>query len=56
MMVPFPTMVNVGEDLRLERKIESSGFRLVKFEMTEKARAIEFRADNKQAGKQENGR
>lgn len=56
MMVPFPALVNMAEDISLDRKIESSGFRLAKFEMTEKARSIQFRAYNKQAGKQENGR
>lgn len=40
MMVPFPALVNVAEDVSFDRKIESSGFRLAKFEMTEKARSI----------------
>lgn len=40
MMVPFPALVNVAEDFSLAGKIESSGFRLANFEMTEKARSV----------------
>ena len=40
MAVPFPTVGNVGEDLSLESKSESSGFGHVKFEMIEKGRKI----------------
>lgn len=40
MAVPFPTVGNVGEDLSLESKSESSRFGYVKFERTEKGRKI----------------